>query len=478
MTGARPPDRVRSAKAFLRRLPLFADLPESDLHRLCRLAERVRFPAGSVVMEEGSPGDGLYIVTAGDLEVVKRESGRDLVLARLGTGELLGEMSLLEHTPRSATVRAVTDAEALVIQPEAFREFIASSPDAAAAILRTMATRLRSTEASLMEQEKLVSLGTLAAGLAHELNNPAAAIGRAVSHMAETLAQWQRWTGRVGALDLSSEQADALRALQHALTDGDPATPRRHPAPDALERAVAEDRLTEWLEDRGVEAAWDVAPPLIARGWDAPRLDELTSAFLLDQLPAVLPWLAAGAATEDLLAEIETSAEQVSQIVKSVMSYVYLDQAPIQDVDVTETLENTLVILKHRLKEGVTVERDYAPDLPRIEAYGSELNQVWTNLIDNASDAMEGRGELRISAHNEDDEVVVTVADTGEGIPDDRIERIFDPFFTTKEPGKGTGLGLHTVHNIISRSGGSISVNSSASGTEFEVRLPTVTPSD
>ncbi|HKJ92848.1 MAG TPA: ATP-binding protein [Longimicrobiales bacterium] len=456
-----------SNKAFLRRLPLFANLPEPDLDRLCHMAERRTVPAGHVVMEQDTPGDGLYIVIRGKLEVTREDGGRDVVLATRGTGEFLGEMSLLEQAPRSATVRAVDESELLILQPSAFHALLAASPDAAASILRTMASRLRSTESSLMEQEKLASLGTLAAGLAHELNNPAAAIQRAVSQMGEALESWQRATARLGVLHLDDRQGATLQRLETAISDPGPAST------DALACSLEEDRLGDWLETHRVERGWEIATPLVAYGWGVERVGILADTFQDDQLPVVLHWLAAGLAARALRDEIDTSARQISAIVKAVKSYAFLDQAPVQDVDVRETLETTLVILKHRLKEGVDVRRNFAPDLPRIEAYGSELSQVWTNLIGNAIDAMDGHGTLTLRARSAGDLVVVVVIDDGPGIPPDIQSRIFDPFYTTKGPGTGTGLGLHIAYNIVAnRHGGRITVESEPGRTAFTVALP------
>ncbi|MEJ2184626.1 MAG: ATP-binding protein [Gemmatimonadota bacterium] len=353
------------------------------------------------------------------------------------------------------------------MQEKYIRGLLTASPDAAASILRTMATRLRSTESSLMEQEKLASLGTLAAGLAHELNNPAAAIQRASGQLGEALEGWQRAATRLGVLRPTPAEADALQRLETAISDPGPANA------DALACSLEEDRLTEWLDARGVEQAWEIAPPLVAYGWGRDRVGELADAFEADQFPVILRWLAAGLAARALRDEIETSARQIADIVKAVRTYTFLDQAPIQDVDVRETIETTLVILKHRLKQGVEVERDFDPDLPRIEAYGSELSQVWTNLIGNAVDAMDGQGRITLRAHRSGDHVVVEVVDTGPGIPAEARSRVFDPFFTTKPPGEGSGLGLHIAYNIVvNRHGGRISVHSGDAGTRFEVSLP------
>jgi signal transduction histidine kinase len=388
------------------------------------------------------------------------------VLASRKTGEFLGEMSLLEQTPRTASARAVRESELLEIGPESFRAVLENNPSIAATILRTVASRLRSTEASLMQREKLASLGTLAAGLAHELNNPAAAIQRSSAYLREAFETWRRRTVELHALSLSEEERLRLGELEERIIDcgvarGDEATSRE------------ETRLTSALESLGIEEPWEIAPALVAYGWTVERVQPLSGAFPDSHLNPVVQWLGAGLAAQQLIEEIQRSSQAISDIVRAVKSYAYLDQAPVQEVDLRASLEDTLMILRHKIKQGIEIVRDFEAGLPRIEAYAGELNQVWTNIIDNAIHAMDGKGVLEVRARRLGDEVEVRIADSGAGIPPDAASRVFDPFFTTKAQGVGTGLGLHIAHNIVvNRHRGRIDFESRPGRTEFRIALP------
>ncbi len=452
---------------YLRRLPLFAGVDQPDLEWLLSMAEPLEVPAGHVLMKEGDPGGSLYLVLDGEFEFTKRSGEQEIVLAVRGESEVIGEMSLLDQSPRSATVRATRDSHLLMIKRDAFRELLSKSPSATLAILQTVTSRLRNTEVMLRQSEKMAALGTLSAGLAHELNNPAAAARRSADQLRAALEEWQRLNGEIAALGLPPDRMQRVNALRDEIARrAAPPTPL-----DPLTRSDRESDVQTWLEAHGVDDAWQIAPTLVTFGWEPQSLGGLEP--LGTALPVVVRWLSAGGSVYALLDEVGKSAERISEIVKAVKSYSYLDQAPIQEVDLTEGLENTLVILKHKLKQGITVQREYASDLPRIEAYASELNQVWTNIIDNAIDAMKGQGILTLRTYRQDDHVVVEIGDNGPGIPPNIQSRIFEPFFTTKPPGVGTGLGLHISYNIIQKHHGKIQVTSQPGSTVFQVTLPT-----
>ncbi len=390
------------------------------------------------------------MVVSGELEVTKRSGTSEIPLARVGPGAIQGELAALERGKRMASVRAVSEAEVLRIPYGAVRDLLSGGPDAALGIIRTVIGRLRGMEATLRQREKLAGLGTLAAGLAHELNNPAAAIRRSVDAL---------------------EQAIAARNQMHPPHSLTLLRPSRREPLDGMARADAVDEIGEVVGDEGMAAA------LVDGGW---TVDELRSAFAgLDSAAArdAAAWLAATATVETLLGEVRMAGERISEVVGAVKSYAYLDQAPVQRVDVRKGLDDTLVILRHKLKAGIEVTRDYAADLPEIEAWGSELNQVWTNLIDNAADAMDGRGAISIRAEaTGGTEVTVTICDTGPGIPPDVLSKIFEPFFTTKPPGVGSGLGLHISHNVVVRHGGRLEVDTAPGRTCFIVSLPVTLP--
>jgi signal transduction histidine kinase len=460
---------VDPVKGFLHNLSLFSELSDSDMDRLIGMAEEVALDQGEVLMQEGTLGDALYVVLDGQFEISKRSGNQDVVLAMRGTGEVLGEMALIEDLPRSATVTAARRSKILKITKDVFQTLIGSSSSAALSVLHTMSARLRNTESMLRQNEKMASLGTLAAGLAHELNNPAAAARRAVDQLKGCLDAWGRARIDMGSLNLDREQLELVAELRSRIAT--PVPPGRED--DPLERADREAEMQTWMEDQGVEDAWDLAPTLLSRGWTLEDLQMTAKRFIPNQLPVVLQWLSIGSNVYGLLGDATVSLERISAIVRAVKDYSYLDQAPIQDVDVQDGLENTLVILAHKLKGGVRVTKEFAPDLPKIEAYASELNQVWTNIIDNAIDAMDGEGEIRLKTSVEDGDVVVEICDTGPGMPPDVQQRIFEPFFTTKPPGVGTGLGLHISYNIVvQRHGGRIEVDSRSGGTCFKVALP------
>jgi signal transduction histidine kinase len=341
--------------------------------------------------------------------------------------------------------------------------------------LRDLEKAYLQQEVMLRQSEKLATLGKLSAGMAHELNNPAAAAQRGASQMQATVAHLQQSHLKLGELDLSDRQLESLLALDRLAQE----RAQKPVQMDPLTRSDHESEVEAWLEKQGVEDAWEVAPALANIAHDQDELTALAAGFTPNQFPAVIDWLNYTYVIYSLLDEIGQGAGRITELVKALKDYTYLDQAPIQAVDIHEGLDSTLVILRSKLA-GVTIHREYAPDLPRIQARGSELNQVWTNLVDNAIDATDGEGTVTLRTRSDGQWAVVEVEDNGPGIPEEVLPNLFDPFFTTKAPGKGTGLGLNISHNIIvQKHQGRIDVSSQPGRTRFEVRIPLdCTPSE
>jgi signal transduction histidine kinase len=454
---------------FLKKVPLFAELPDEDLEQICGLVQNVALEPGEQLFAEGDAGDHAYIVKEGQLEIIKNSSGREVLLNVLESGEIIGEMSLLVDHPRNASVRARTPSRLLAITPDQLEHLFNASPTAARIMLRTVADRLRATDNMLRQSEKMAQLGTLSAGMAHELNNPAAAAQRGAAQLKAAIGEMQRAQLAFVDLGLIETQLDRLRTL-YEVAEASASNPADL---DTLARSDRETEIERWLAGRSIDEAWQLAPSLLNMGFDPARLDELSGEFPKRQLPAVLAWLHAIYTAYSLMEEIAQGAGRISEIVKALKLYVYLDQAPMQTVNLHAGLDNTLVLLRSRLKGGINVRREYAGDVPLIEAYGSELNQVWTNIIDNAAAAMEGHGALILRTRQEDGGVVVEIEDNGPGIPEEHLGKIFDPFFTTKPPGQGTGLGLNITYNIVvNRHRGEINVRSQPGKTVFEIWLP------
>lgn len=457
-----------SDRALLRRSPLFAELSEEDLDGVTRSAEPVELAAGDVLASQGDAGDALFVIGSGELQIVKRSGTTDVPIAVVGPGEIVGEMSIFEAQPRNASVRAISQARVIRIGRDEILAILRTRPSATLSMLRTMMGRLRETESMLRGREKLAALGTLSAGLAHELNNPAAAVQRSATLLRDGLDRWAATTSALGTVARDGEHAATLAALAAEVA-------RHSRSADPLDPLDASDRAWEletFLAERGVADAGELAPALVNGGWDRDHLERIETEFPGEALGRVVAWVAAGSVVNGLADEVATGARRISEIVKAVKEYTYMDQAPVQRVDVRTGLENTLVILRAKLKAGITVVRDYDQDLPEIEAFGSELNQVWTNILDNAIDAMDGKGEIRIRAFRQDTDVVVEICDNGPGMPPQVRERIFEPFYTTKPPGSGTGLGLHISYNVVARHQGRISVRSRPGETCFEISLP------
>jgi signal transduction histidine kinase len=467
MTASKP-DPYRE---FLRKIDLFADLPEEDLVSICDMTSEITLAAGELLFAEGSQGDQAFIIKSGELEIFKTVNQRPVLLSVRGSGSVIGETALLIETPRNASVSARQETVLLVIQKEQFNQLLARSPSASRVLLNTVLARWQSNMATLNQSQKMAQLGTLTAGVAHELNNPAAAVQRSAGQLQEALETYSAATSELFRLDITDSQRAFLDALRKKASQA-PATPDF--LLDPLARSDWEGRLETWLDQHEVAEAWELAPALVNMGLDLPGLAEIASRFERHQIPLIVRWLNLTYTLHSLAHELNQGAGRISAIVKALKSYSYLDQAPVQDVDIHAGLENTLLILRNKVK-NIRVQREYDPLLPRILAYGSELNQVWTNLIDNACDALENTPdpEIVLRTTSLGSWIRVDVEDNGPGIPHEIQGRIFDTFFTTKPPGKGTGLGLDITYKIVTdQQRGDIKFFSRPGSTSFRVLLP------
>jgi signal transduction histidine kinase len=453
---------------FLKQVPLFSGLSDKDLTFLCEMISQLRIAKGERLFTEGDEGEEAYVIKEGQIQIYKTVAGKEVHLALRGPGEVIGEVSLLEAVPRTASGRAQEDSLLFVIRHEQLDRLLSVSSSAAITMLHTVTARLKSSEQMLQQSERLAQLGMLTAGIAHEINNPVAAVQRATSQLNAAIKRLQQAQLQTSLLSLSEGQWNKL--VDRVSGQGRQMT--KEEKWDLVVQGDLESELADWLDGKGFNDAWDLASELLKLRITVEELDQLKEEFSSRQFQAALAWLAAKAEMNAIIEEIHIGAGRVADIVKALKSYVYLDQGPSQRVDVHEGLENTLVILRSKLGQGITLRREYDPDLPEIEAYGSELNQVWTNIIANACEAMGESGELVLSTRQENGWVVVEIQDNGPGIPAEIQNNIFNPFFTTKSVGQGTGLGLSISYNIVQKHGGEIRVLSEPGQTCFQVFLP------
>jgi signal transduction histidine kinase len=356
----------------------------------------------------------------------------------------------------------------LRIESDKFRRIAASETELMQTVLSAMAERTQDVEAQTRQREKMSALGKMAAGLAHELNNPAAAARRSAGQLREAVAHLQREAVRCDCR-LSGEQRETATELTRKLAERSSDRVELDP----LTRSDREDEISNWLERHGVANGWELASPLAGAGVTTAELEELADSLHGQTLRAAIGWIQVGIQVAELAADVEASAARISDLVRVMKEYSYMDQTAFHELDVRGGLDSTLRMFAHRMKGGVKLVKEYSPDAPKICGYGNELNQVWTNLIDNALDAMEGRGTLRVRTQAENDGVLVEVIDSGPGIPEDIQNRIFEPFFTTKDVGRGTGLGLDISYRIVTNPhGGTIRVASNPGETRFQVWLP------
>jgi signal transduction histidine kinase len=468
--------------AELRTLFLFEQLDDDQLAWLAQRGRVVEYPTGATIHAEGAPASCFLVLLSGTLAMFKRVQGGELELNRTDYyGAYTGAFDAYvpdRGIPKvyRATARAVTDCRLFELAADDFGAAVWKWFPMAAHLLEGAATQGADASSIVERHERLMALGSVTAGLTHELNNPVAAVMRATGRLREGLMALRKEIGNVIASDLSDSQLTAVAALASRAIDGRAEAPQLSP----LEASDREDEMGDWLDDHDVPGAWEIAPVLVSAGLDVSWLEELDDALPDGRLAAGLTYPVRALESAGLIDEIAEAAGRISGLLASVKQYTQMDRAPLQTFDVHEGLDATLTMLGHKLGDGIEVVRDYDRSLPHIAAFPGELNQVWTNLIDNAVDAMDGHGTLTVRTRpGLDDRLVVEIGDTGPGVPDDVRTRIFEPFFTTKPIGKGTGLGLDVAWRIVvGRHRGDIRLESEPGDTRFQVVLPLREPDE
>ncbi|WP_369134025.1 ATP-binding protein [Modestobacter sp. I12A-02662] len=455
----------------VRPIGLFDGTGDDLLATLLEVGTEVPFRPGEVLFRENHPAEHWWVLLDGSVDLL-RHVGRDET--QLGVMDVPGRWAggfraWDEHGAYLATGRAVTAGCMLRVSADDLRRLWTTRFPLGLHLIEGVSRSARNYESMARQREALAALGTLAAGLAHELNNPAAAATRAVDALGEAYAGLLSSLQQLVALPISAEQFGRIDALRQELVP-------RPSSVDPMDLADREDALADWLSARSVRQDWVLAPVLAAAGADVDWCERVAEAGGAAALEAALDWVANTLSATGLLEEVKESARRISDLVAAVKSYSQLDRASMQTTDLVEGLESTLVVLAHRIPDDVVVVRDYGADVPRISALAAELNQVWTNLITNALDAMDGRGTLRLSTRLGRGAVVVEVADTGSGMSAETRQHAFDPFYTTKGVGEGTGLGLDISRRIVDRHRGDISIETGPGATVLRVRLPLAVP--
>ena len=460
--------------AQLRELFLFEDLTDDQLAWVVANGDVVSYAEGDTVLGEGEQAECFYVLLSGTLSLVRKVRGDDVEMTRTDQpGVYAGatQFYLEDQVDQvyGATVRAVTACEFLALPATEFAAKFRQWFPMAVHLLQGMFVGIRNADELVAQRERLLALGKLTAGLTHELNNPAAAAVRATETLRERFAGMRHKLAMLADGHFDGLQLHRLTKIQEKFIERMAAAEELTP----IQVADREDELGEWLEERDVQGGWDLAPVFVAAGITTSDLDELANAVDVGFLAPALRWLSYTVETENLLLEVKESTKRISELIGAAKQYSQLDRTPHQNVDLRDGIDATLVMMSGKIAEGVRVVKDYDRTLPHVPAYAAELNQVWTNLIDNALHAVDGAGTVTIRTTRDGDQALVEVIDTGPGVPPELKRRVFEPFFTTKGVGQGTGLGLDMSWRIVvNRHGGDLRVVSEPGDTHFQVRLP------
>jgi signal transduction histidine kinase len=475
-----PSESGRLTPAELRTLFLFEKLTDEQLGWIADHGGVRHFSAGDLVIEEGAPADHFFVLLSGTIALTRRVGQDDVQTIRTEQrGVYMGATQAYirdEGLERKymASMRALDDSDFFVLTAEDFGWMMREWFPMAIHLLEGLTLGMRNTQAAISERQRLVALGALSAGLMHELNNPAAAASRATGALRQRVAGMRHKLGMLAHGKVPPAQLDALVELQEEVIEKS----AKAPVLTAMQAADLEDELGDWMDNKKITGGWDLAPVYAQAGLDVECLEQIERKVDTGLLDQAIHWLGYALETEQLMTDIEDATSRVSSLVAAAKQYSQMDRAAHQWIDVHTGLDSTLVMLTHKIGKGVQVVKEYDRSLPQVPAHPAELNQVWTNLIDNAVQAMNGVGTLTLRTYRENDHVVVSVGDTGPGVPEALRKRVFEPFFTTKPVGEGTGLGLDISYRIVVNGhGGDISLSSQPGDTRFMVRLPVVEPS-
>jgi signal transduction histidine kinase len=455
----------------LRQVELFASLSDEQLRWLCEQGKEVWLQAGDIHRAAGDPADEVFVLIEGEVQITQQVGNQNIVLVNYGSKTFFGELLILTGETRlPGTGKAVQPCHILELDKDKFWQMLATMPTVTTSILQTMAQRVQELQSMFQQREKLAALATMAAGLSHEMNNPMAAVRRGVGELEKLFQHLPSLVVQLSQQQLNRQQLEYLASLQRDIIENKQTSSQLSP----LTQCDREDELIDSLEDYGVQDGWKLAPTLVAVGLNSKDIDKIAKQVPSNSLGVILAWLESTLTGLGLISELEEGSVRVSELVKALQDYSYMDRAPLQEINVHDGLESTLKMMHHKFKEGVVVIREYG-NLPRISAYGSELNQVWTHLIDNALDAVGCQGQISIRTKCENEQILVEIIDNGHGITPEIQSRIFEPFFTTKSVGQGKGLGLDLVYRtIVSKHKGDIRFTSCDGKTCFQIRLPVV----
>jgi signal transduction histidine kinase len=453
-------------KSELRRVAVFADLPDDQLDWFLGHSQELSVSGGEIYIRQGDPADWMFVILEGQFQWRGDRGGGDTFIYPAKAGDVSGILPFSRMKRFNETFRALSAGRILQFPASLFPELVQRMPELTSRLVGFMSDRVREITRVEQQRDRLASLGKLSAGLAHELNNPASAAKRATSQLCDMLTRVMNASLELGSCDLSSAQKSEIEKLEASLRQADMVPP------DALTINDLEDEIDSLLRSHGQNDLWQLAAGLARRNIKPEAIESLFAQLDAGKARAALVRISASVEVSSLLGEIESCTSRISELVGAIKEYTHMDQAVVQNVDVVKSLENTLIILNHKLKRGVAVQRDYEPVPLLVNSFGSELNQVWTNVIDNAIDAMHGTGELRVRTYRDEAGVMVEIGDNGPGIPADVQPHIFEPFFTTKGVGEGTGLGLDAVQRIVKKHRGNIQISSKPGDTRFQIWLP------